>query len=265
MPPVNKSIFPLADTSTNDLRNLVKTLWQWRLCQSCEAGAECEQSLCPWTQCAERLETFFQYYRETTVGYIPEFTSPVKALKTHHDLRAIIRDIKLSPQLQRHTISQLHFSQRAAAREETELPSQFEQDQAFNFAVRIMTMVNSSSEDHVESALLESGSMPVTWHRDTSFADFINAAFPTQDTTLQVTNNGDFINQSTKLAKLTAKRLKRVAGLQLVPTDNLQNHLRLDARRNIVEIYHHTAVLKEHLLTEMDAEPHDETARGISE
>ncbi|CEJ93169.1 hypothetical protein VHEMI08778 [[Torrubiella] hemipterigena] len=216
----SKSIFPLGDTSENDLRSLCKTLWQWKLCDGCETQTGCRLSKCPWQQ-SDRLETFFQYYRDSTAVFVPDCIGGMPTLQSHSDLLAIIRDIKQRPQLQRQTITQLHFIQKASSRGNNTLPSQNEQNQAFNLAVRIMAMVNSSTEDQVEGALLESGSMPVTWHGDTSFAEFMEQAFHTQDTTLQVTGSGDLFNQSTKLAKLTAKRLKRVAGLQLTPTDNL--------------------------------------------
>lgn len=48
-------------------------------------------------------------------------------------------------------------------------------------------------------------------------------------------------------ASLTAKKLKKRAGLKFRPTDDLRSHLKLDRKNGVVEIYHHTAFLKEHL------------------
>jgi hypothetical protein len=46
---------------------------------------------------------------------------------------------------------------------------------------------------------------------------------------------------------LTAKKLKKRAGLSFRPTNDLRSHLKLDRRKGVVEIYHYTAFLKEHL------------------
>lgn len=259
----NHSIFPLGVTTTDDLRRLCKTLWSWQLCENCETGKVCQSPHCPWQQ-STRLEAFFQYYRETTAAYVPDFISVVPALKTHDQLLAIISDIKSRPHMKRCALTQAHFSQRALLRGDAVLPSQNDQNQAFSVAVRIMAMVYSSAQEQMDGGLLESGSVPMTWHEDTAFADFMDAAFIAHDAAMQVTNHQDLFNQSTKLAKLTAKRLKKVAKLQLVPTDNLQNHLRMDLKRNIVEVYHHTGVLKEHLLAGLNCDAHDETARSIA-
>lgn len=258
----SQSIFPLAGATADDLRCVCKTLWRWKLCESCEASKDCQSQTCPW-QKASRLDAFFQYYRQITAAYVPDFTSHIPALQTHGDLLAIVQDIKRWPDLQRCALTRSHFSHRASARGDSGLPSQNDQNQAFSLAVRIMAMVNSSAEEQMDGGLLESGSMPITWHDDTSFTEFMGAAFVPQDIVVKVTSNMDLATQSVRLSKLTAKRLKKVAGLQLLATNNLQNHLRMDLKRNTVEIYHHTSVLKEHLLAGLNIAGHEETARGI--
>jgi hypothetical protein len=91
--------------------------------------------------------------------------------------------------------------------------------------------------------MLELGTMPMTWHNDKSLRQFLAEAFPTS-----LTGNGDANGVENILPSLTAKRLKRVAGLRFVPTDNLRNHLRLDDEEGVVQIFHHTAFLKEQLI-----------------
>jgi hypothetical protein len=44
-----------------------------------------------------------------------------------------------------------------------------------------------------------------------------------------------------------ARKLKKHAGLSFRPTDDLRIHLKLNQRTGVVEIFHHTAFLKEHL------------------
>jgi hypothetical protein len=130
-----------------------------------------------------------------------------------------------------------------------------------------MAMVNSSAENQSDG-LLEYGAMPITWQSDTSFSDFIEMAFPTKE---EVYSAQDGARQqltptrNTRWTGLTAKRLKRTAGLELIPTDNLQNHLRLDVKYRTVEIYHHTSVLKEHLASSLNCDRHDDIGRAISE
>jgi hypothetical protein len=47
---------------------------------------------------------------------------------------------------------------------------------------------------------------------------------------------------------LTAEMLKRAARIRIARTDNLRDHLRLDSTVGVVQIFHQTSVLREHLL-----------------
>ena len=46
---------------------------------------------------------------------------------------------------------------------------------------------------------------------------------------------------------LLARKLKKVAGLTFRGTDDLRNHFKLDHKTGVVEVFHHTSFLKEHL------------------
>ncbi|OAA79429.1 hypothetical protein LEL_02915 [Akanthomyces lecanii RCEF 1005] len=214
------------------------------------------------------MEAFFQYYREVAASYVPERPMDgLQALSTHDDLVAIIAALKQCPQAQRSTITRAYFAQKAQACGEVNLPPVVDQNRAFGLAARVMAMVNSSAESQTDG-LLESGMLPLTWQDDTSFSDFLDMAFPSQSDMNAAQN--DLLQQlmsepSNKWHNLTARRLKKIAGLDLVATDNLQNHLRLDWKCKTVEIYHYTSVLKENLLSSVDCDDHDNTTRGISE
>ncbi|KAI9155688.1 hypothetical protein HJFPF1_08277 [Paramyrothecium foliicola] len=267
MDTLNQSIFPLAGVTRDELRNLCRVLWRWELCEDCSVGKDCRTAHCPWQQ-STRLEPFFSYYRETTASYVPDLLpGSVPSLRNHGDLLAVIRAIKEFPQIRRSVLTETHFAQKAAARGETALPLLADQNRAFSLAARIITMVNSSVENQSDG-LLESGALPVTWQSDTSFSDFIQAAFPAHDEDDHQQDNPRqqlVPARHAEWAELTAKRLKRVAGLDLIPTDNLQNHLRLDLKYKTVEIYHYTSVLKEHLVVSLKDNRHNEVARGITE
>ncbi|KAK3984062.1 hypothetical protein QBC44DRAFT_389647 [Cladorrhinum sp. PSN332] len=49
-------------------------------------------------------------------------------------------------------------------------------------------------------------------------------------------------------SNLSTRKLVKVASLKLTGTNDLRNHLRLNAKSGVLEIYHHTSVLKQHLL-----------------
>lgn len=263
----SSSIFPLAVSATREQqRNLCRALWRWRLCTECEAGKDCQTARCPWQQ-ASNLEAFFRFYRETTASYVPDLHSgSIPALRSHEDLLAIIGTLKQCADTKRDAITRAHFTQRAAARGEVALPSLADQNRAFSLAARVVAMINSSAENQTDG-LLESGTLPITWQDEKSFAEFLEAAFPEEgDHTVRDDTRESFLpSKEGKWAKLTAKRLKKNAGLELVPTNNLQNHLRLDLKYKTVEIYHYTGVLKEHLLSSLDYDSHQDVAVGVSE
>ncbi len=55
---------------------------------------------------------------------------------------------------------------------------------------------------------------------------------------------------------LMAKKMKKRIGIKFQRTDDLRRHLKLDRKQNVLEIYHHTAFLKEHLRLTKD-KPHN--------
>jgi hypothetical protein len=263
----DSSIFPLAGASQDHLRSLCVVLWRWEFCEDCMAGEICQTAECPWQQSA-RLEPFFSYYRDTTASYVPDLIpGSVQSLANHKDLLAVISTIKSSPHIQRSELTETHFSQKATVKGEKALPPLTDQNRAFSLAARVMTMVNCSAENQSDG-LLELGALPVTWRSDSSFSDFIDEAFPArtelgleQDSPLQQL----MPDRRARWTALTAKQLKRVAGLEFVPTDNLQNHLRLDLEHGRVEVYHHTSVLKEHLMASLKYDYHEDTSQAITE
>lgn len=265
---LNLPVFPLAVEATRkQRRSLCKLLWRWTLCDDCEADRDCHSAACPW-QLSSSLEFFFKYYHTTTESYVPSFLSgSIPALGTHDDLLAVIGTLKACAGVRRSAITMAHFAKRAAARGEAGLPLLSDQHHAFSLAARIIAMINSSAEDQAD-VLLESGALPIIWRDDTSFAEFLEMAFPMQravDAAEMSPRHRLVLSHDTKWSKLTAKRPKRMAGLEFLPTDNLQNHLRLDVKRKTVEVYHHTGVLSQHLLSSLKCDAHDDIARGVSE
>jgi hypothetical protein len=148
-------------------------------------------------------------------------------LKSHEELFAIIQELKSNPEVTRLELLEKLFPDR---------PARSDQERAVNLAVRVMMMVNCSASRQ-SPALLEHGTHQAPWRSDVAFSQFISDAFPKMDHP-----SIDDVKEN-----LRAKKLKKHAGLRFQPTDDLRNHLKLDRRGAVVEIFHHTSFLKEHL------------------
>jgi hypothetical protein len=105
-------------------------------------------------------------------------------------------------------------------------------------------MVNCSAQLQ-SSGLLEHGAYQVPWRDDVAFSQFIFDVFPMTDH--PSLNDDDLKSSMDVKPSLMAKKLTKGLGLKFHPTDDLRRHLRLDRKNNVLEIYHHTAFLKEHL------------------
>ncbi|KAL7625219.1 hypothetical protein AAE478_004434 [Parahypoxylon ruwenzoriense] len=242
------SLYPLSKASRQDLADLCEILWFWRPCSDWIEDRDCEQRLrgveCS-CQRAEKLASFFDFYRDVTAFYVPELTGDsVPALEAHRDLLEIIKSIKSNTDKPRLQLT-LDYFNGCTEPGSQRLPSS-DQNRAFSLAIRVMTMMQCSIDDQSDG-LLETGSQPIVWRGDQSFNQFISSAIPRRN---QVSFESQ--NDSPQCIKLptdsvTASRLKHVAKLRIIATNNLRNHLLLDERNGTISIYHYTSVLKEHL------------------
>lgn len=226
--------------SDSDLRELGQVLWSWELCDGCRFGRRCATSNCP-SQRIKRLGRFFDYYKDVTGSYESEVEpGKVPALKTHQDLFDIVMKLKSNPDLTRAQLTNDIFNYLGGQKQ----TSIVDQDAAVNLAVRVMLMVNCSAQRQ-SPGLLEHGIYHSRWNSDVAFSQFIGDIFPMTDHPGLNNNSArPFLDMR---AALTARKLKKRAGLKFRPTDDLRSHLKLDQRNGVVEIYHHTAFLKEHL------------------
>ncbi|KAI0458938.1 hypothetical protein F5B21DRAFT_372569 [Xylaria acuta] len=258
-----ESLYPLAKVSRSDFATLCEALWEWwpcadwtaeRACQHGNLGPECHY------QDAERLGPFFDFYREITAYYVPELTSDSpQAVKTHDDLIRVIHYIKRQSHVPRLQLTTEYF---AACRQIGGLgvPSN-DQNRAFSLAARVMTMLQCSVEDQSDG-LLEAGTRPAIWHSDKSFNQFLDSVIVRQNPLLLGPHNVAIPRppESTfTLESISVKRLRRVAKLKIVPTNDLRNHLVLDKKNGTVAVYHYTSVLKEHLKKGRGRELHEAT------
>ncbi|TAQ87664.1 hypothetical protein B7494_g4009 [Chlorociboria aeruginascens] len=161
-------------------------------------------------------------------------------LSSHEDLFEIIELLKTRPDMTRARLSSQILEIRSVRRR-TPL---IDLERAINLAVKIMIMVNCSTQK-TSPAILENGENKTPWINDVSFAQFLTNAFPMTDH--PNLNDEDVLRTLDIKSALMAKKLKNRAGLKFQPTDDLKSHLKLDRKNAVVEVYHHTAFLKENL------------------
>lgn len=256
-------IYPLAGATREHYRSLSKVLWGWQLCTNCETAQECHTSGCMW-QMSPNLAHFFHYYQTITAAYIPDLASSSKALQSHADLFAVIEDIKRHPDLKRSAITVAHFLQRAVVHPGRGLPSTQDQNQAFGLAARVLSMVPCIAENQTYDRDIYK-ELPVLWSKELTFAEFLEATFPAQNTQTLVLDGNNMLYSNSKREKLTAKSLMNISGLKMLPTNNLHHHLRLDITTKTVAVYHHTAVLKQHLRGTLNTDESSSMAKQIQE
>ncbi|KAI0545436.1 hypothetical protein F4679DRAFT_477958 [Xylaria curta] len=258
MIPSYESLYPLAKVSRSDFAKLCEALWEWRPCADWIEERGCQHGIlgpeCRY-QDAERLRPFFDFYREITAYYVPELTgNRSQATKTHDDLIHVIQHIKLHSYVPRLQLTTEYF----AVDKQTgmpEVPSD-DQNRAFSLAARVMTMLQSSVEDQSDG-LLEAGTQPAIWHFSKSFSQFVESVIVRQYPLRLGPYNvaiPRYPQSAFTLESLSVKRLRRVAKLKVVPTNDLRDHLVLDKKNGTVAVYHFTSVLKEHLRTGRERE-----------
>ena len=249
------SLLPLENVTDKQLHKLGEILWSWNLCEECKIGRSCTE-VCP-SQRFKRLGRFFDHYKTLTASYEADSAPGDRAaLSNHEDLFAIITRLKLEPDITRADFAAEVFKPDARGR----LPSSADRERAINLAVKVMAMVNCSAQRQ-SSGLLEHGLSQAPWRSDVTFSQFIVDIFPMTD---HPSLNDDDLKDSMDLkAALMAKKLKKRVGLKLQPTDDLRRHLKLDRKTRVVEIYHHTAFLKEHLRLTKDRAPDMSVSESI--
>jgi hypothetical protein len=265
--------FPLQNVAVPELKELCQALWDWKLCADCQEDIEgrcgpsrrCgEANDCVWGQKSERLGPFFDFYREVTGSYVPDFFgNEDQALRGHRDVFDIIRLTRqYGHTLPRTQCVHEYFAiYRGDVNGQTLVPES-DQNRAFDLAARVLTMTNvvgADSQDLLNQT--ESGdeggmdsSPSAVWTNTKCLQDSMMDFFPSRiHPSLQA---GD--PQATVIKKsLTAEMLRKVAGIRIEPTDNLRDHLKFDSTAGVALVFHHTSVVKEHLLatkaTEVDA------------
>jgi hypothetical protein len=174
------------------------------------------------------LSRYFEFFKIATSSYECHLApGQAPGLGSQEDLFRIIGKLKSKPELNKAELLEKLFTDR---------PARGDQERALNIAARVAMMINCSASRQF-SVLLEHGNQQTRWHNDVTFSQFLCGIFP-QNAHPSIED----IKES-----LQATKLKKRARLSFQPTDDLKNHLRLDRKAAVVEIFHHTAFLKEQL------------------
>jgi len=230
-------LFPLENVTEHQLRCLCKALWSWPDCEGCCDDKPCASKDCPFKR-MKRLGRFFEHYKDIIATYEPNAKNGegTGTLTCHEDLLKIFVLPKTAPELTRAQIRSQLLKNRQAADEEG----------AIDIAVKIMIMVNCSADLRSTSGLQDR----VGWPNCMCFAQFVSSLFPIPTDNPRV-NEGDEKKDLEKVVDikgaLLTKKLRKHAGLIFQPTDDLRSHLRFNKKNGILEVYHHTSFLKEHL------------------
>lgn len=241
------------ELSDVELKGLCKALWSWKFCAECTAGRTCEpawNSNCP-SQRLRRLTYFSKYYARQCRIYLDAAESFGKrTLKNHDDLWRTIEYMRQNSSVTKDRLINALKANPGSSAGQTPTGPEADHGLAVDLAARILTMVNCFSQPRGVS-ILEQGLHQVPWHHDVSFDEYIERLFPTHWNTDPKNSSRDLPDQLR--LKITASRLKKDLDLTLRPTDDLASHLKLDYQSNVLEIFQHTAVLKEHLRVTKDA------------
>lgn len=238
----------LNTVSNKEQELLCKTLWSWEYCDICETALSerCNSRRCPSLR-YKRLFSYLDVYKETCRSFEANLRNgDLNTINTHEQLRQIIRLVRASPHLTRQQIVE-SVEPRAIVAEKC---VESHVDRALDVAVKVMLMIGRSGNRLEDASLLERGLLQTQWRSNETLVSFIGNSFPTTD---HPDLNVDKQSRLGSMRKqLQATELMRYANLSFVPTEDLRRHLRLDRKSGNVEIFHHTAFLKEHLRLTQD-------------
>lgn len=210
--------YPLVSTNA-ELEELCKILWSQSQhpvfcnCTDCSREGDVAQRFR-----LKRLYRFFKYYNNLTSSYEAHSASfNEQALASHDDLLALIRMLRMEPEITRKDFANAAFANRTTIGRL--LPLIVDQQRAISIAVEAMLMIKCPAQGigfYFDGKTI--------WKDNTTLAQFVQDAFPMAD---HPDINGD--NPGIK-AMLAAKNLKKLANLKFRATDDLRDHLILDKR-----------------------------------
>ncbi|KAK0660862.1 hypothetical protein QBC41DRAFT_350786 [Cercophora samala] len=230
---------PLDVAEDSLLPRLGKVLWGWELCDTLVSAKECKaKGPCPHRRIGQ-LQRFFQFYKALTLNYADSYSPANRLFKTHQDLHQAICELKANPDITRAQFSRVIANQ--SGRPESTQSSLLD---ATALVVNVLTMIDCSAL-YQSPDRLETGAYRLHWKDEVPFSKYIQDLFPT--TSHPILSFNDNLSSTEMKSELRGIKLKKRLRMQFRDTHDIQNHLKLDRELNTLEIYHHTAFLKEQL------------------
>ncbi|KAF3155247.1 hypothetical protein TWF569_009774 [Orbilia oligospora] len=210
--PSTSSLAKRTDENRNGLYN---ALWGWSFCDGCRYTGICTLVTCPSNRMPS-LERYFGHYKELVCSYSHDLENHRMdaVVSSHEEIFHLIRVLKETPNITRGALAKQVFGN------PNNMGIESEQEHVIGLAVKALTM-------------------------DTPFHVFLEALFPMID------HPGFGEDASASFwemkSSITGSKLIRKGGLSFSPTEDLSNHLKLNRKTGVIEIFHHTAFLKENL------------------
>ncbi|KAI1318479.1 hypothetical protein F5Y16DRAFT_118352 [Xylariaceae sp. FL0255] len=236
--------FRINEFNEQVFRTLFEVLWSWEYCSSCKAFPNCTSSACPATR-INRLKRYSQFYKSLVLDYHDDIVECSYKLKLHGDIFKLIQLIQNNHNITRAELFSA-VDRPLQSVEEDDITS------IITLVVKILTMVDCSA--HYQSPdRLENGNARILWRDDVPFSKYLQDLF--QINTHPIWSSAYHGNETLEMrkAQLKATKLKKYMKLKFQPTHDIRNHLRLDHRRNELEIFHYASFLKEQLRATRDA------------
>ncbi|KAM5386947.1 hypothetical protein ACJZ2D_000240 [Fusarium nematophilum] len=239
---------------------LVTTLWPCHLCQDCAEPQTrtCDSPHCPSLRIPQ-LQRYLRYYQAIISTYIDATPAATRKIKTHADLLAVISTLKTHPDATLSELCRLTFPAAGPERPGTE-----DEIDALALGVKALLMIDPSALHH-SSDRLEKGTFRVHWQSDMPFSKYVQDLFPPGNHNILSYNNSELFADVKR--ELRAVNLKKRLGITMRATSDIRNHLQLDRRNNVLEVYHYASFLKEQLRVTKDvgdcSSPSSSIKRGV--
>lgn len=225
----------LDDTGVYLLPELGQALWSWAPCTGCASRETCISSTCSH-QRVNRLERYWQFYKAVVTSYVEECRGSQAVLKTHGDIFQAILLLRSHPDVTLKEFCRLGFHRSSY--------DALDLRKAVALVVKVLLMAECAAP-HRSSDRLEKASFRIYWKDEVAFSKYIQDIFPVENH--HVLSYGDSDLLIDMKSELKAVKLKKRLRLSFRATHDIRNHLYFDRRAHVLEIFHHTAFLKEQL------------------
>lgn len=189
---------------------------------------------------SKHLKAFFDHFKKIVVSYdAVETVTGHATLDSLDELFNALRVLKANPCLGRDALlRELFGNARQPAYEGIE-----RQELALNTLMEVSFLINCAGQPQ-SLASLELGHYATPWSGNMTMSAFVDTSFRAIYSSTSEQKGG---NMHEYEGQVTASMIQKQAGLTIQPTDNLRNHLRLDRRNNVLQVFHHAGYLKQQL------------------